>query len=167
MSGWPDAIFEELRRLEVRQVAYVPDANVMFTGDIVEYRSACYCGDAYLHDWPGTLEKIRAWAPDAIVPGRGDALVGRERVDEALDLTAEFLRATYAPAARVALGGGSLKEAFAAVRAACDRRFADFSIYEHCLPFNVARAYDEAQDIDTPRVWTAERDRAMWAELQG
>jgi glyoxylase-like metal-dependent hydrolase (beta-lactamase superfamily II) len=148
-------------------VAYVPDANVMFTGDIVEYRSACYCGDAHFHDWPGTLGKIRAWAPDAIVPGRGDALVGRERVDEALDLTAEFLRATYAPAARVALGGGSLKEAFAAVRATCDRRFSDFAIYEHCLPFNVARAYDEAQDIDTPRVWTAERDRAMWAELQG
>jgi len=25
-------------------VAYVPDANVMFTGDIMEYKSACYCG---------------------------------------------------------------------------------------------------------------------------
>ena len=25
-------------------VIHVPDANVMFTGDIVEYRSACYCG---------------------------------------------------------------------------------------------------------------------------
>jgi glyoxylase-like metal-dependent hydrolase (beta-lactamase superfamily II) len=148
-------------------VAHVPDANVMFTGDIVEYRSACYCGDAHFHDWPGTLETIRARAPDAIVPGRGDALVGRERVNEALDLTADFLRSTYAPAARVALGGGPLKEAFAAVRAACDPKFASYAIYEHCLPFNVARAYDEAQDIDTPRVWTAERDRAMWAELQG
>ncbi|MBL4890926.1 MAG: MBL fold metallo-hydrolase, partial [Rhizobiaceae bacterium] len=26
-------------------VAYVPDQNVMFTGDIVEYKSDCYCGD--------------------------------------------------------------------------------------------------------------------------
>jgi glyoxylase-like metal-dependent hydrolase (beta-lactamase superfamily II) len=148
-------------------VAYVPDANVMFTGDIVEYRSACYCGDAHFHDWPGTLEKIRAWSPDAIVPGRGDALTGRERVGEALDLTADFLRSTYAPVARVALGGGSLKQAMAACRAACDPKFADYAIYEHCLPFNVARAYDEAQDIDTPRVWTAERDAALWAALQG
>jgi glyoxylase-like metal-dependent hydrolase (beta-lactamase superfamily II) len=148
-------------------VAYVPDANVMFTGDIVEHRSACYCGDAHFHDWPGTLERIRAWSPDAIVPGRGDALVGRARVGEALDLTADFLRSTYAPVARVALAGGSLREAFAACRAACDAKFADFAIYEHCLPFNVARAYDEAQDIDTPRIWTAERDRALWAALQG
>jgi hypothetical protein len=101
------------------------------------------------------------------VPGRGDALVGRARVGEALDLTADFLRSTYAPVARVALAGGSLREAFAACRAACDAKFADFAIYEHCLPFNVARAYDEAQDIDTPRIWTAERDRALWAALQG
>jgi glyoxylase-like metal-dependent hydrolase (beta-lactamase superfamily II) len=148
-------------------VAWVPDAGVMFTGDIVEYRSACYCGDAHFHDWPGTLAKIRAWVPDAVVPGRGDALVGRAKVEEALDLTADFLRSTYAPAARVALGGGSLGEAFAAVRAACDPKFADYAIYEHCLPFNVARAFDEAQGIDTPRIWTAERDQAMWAELQG
>ena len=148
-------------------VAYVPDANVMFTGDIVEYRSACYCGDAHFHDWSATLEKIRAWAPDAIVPGRGDALVGRAMVNEALDSTADFLRSTYAPAARVALGGGPLKDAFAAVRAACDAKFASYAIYEHCLPFNVARAYDEALDIDTPRIWTADRDARLWAELQG
>ncbi len=148
-------------------VGWVPDANVMFTGDIVEYRSACYCGDAHFHDWPGTLEAIRRFRPDAIVPGRGDALVGPDRVNEALDLTGDFLRSTYAPVARVALGGGSLREAMAACRAECDPKFADYAIYEHCLPFNVARAYDEARDIDTPRIWTAERDRAMWAALQG
>ncbi len=32
---------------------------------------------------------------------------------------------------------------------------------------SVARASDEAFGIDTPRIWTAERDRRMWAELQG
>ena len=37
----------------------------------------------------------------------------------------------------------------------------------HCQPFNIARAYDEAQGIDTPRIWTADRDRAMWSALQG
>jgi glyoxylase-like metal-dependent hydrolase (beta-lactamase superfamily II) len=31
-------------------VAWVPDAEVMFTGDLVEYHSACYCGDAHLRD---------------------------------------------------------------------------------------------------------------------
>lgn len=148
-------------------VAYVPDANVMFTGDIVEYRSACYCGDGHFHDWPGTLERIRRFDLDAIGPGRGDALVGRAMVEAALASTSDFVRSTYSPAARVALRGGSLKEAWDAVREACDPKFAEYAIYEHCLPFNVARAYDEALDIDTPRIWTAERDRLMWQALQG
>ncbi|MCR4268372.1 MBL fold metallo-hydrolase [Nitratireductor sp. ZSWI3] len=148
-------------------VAHVPDANVMFTGDIVEYHSACYCGDGHFHDWPATLEEIRAFDLDAIAPGRGDALVGQDMVNEALDLTGDFVLSTYQPVARVAQGGGSLKEAWDACRAACDPKFADYAIYEHCLPFNVSRAYDEALGIDTPRIWTAERDKAMWDALQG
>jgi glyoxylase-like metal-dependent hydrolase (beta-lactamase superfamily II) len=148
-------------------VAYVPDENVMFTGDIVEYKSACYCGDGHFSDWPATLEAVRAFQPDAIAPGRGDALVGEEKVNEALDLTKDFVLSTYRPVARVAQGGGSLKEAWDAARAACDPKFSDYAIYEHCLPFNVARAYDEALGIDNPRIWTAERDKAMWEELQG
>ncbi|MEM9012958.1 MAG: MBL fold metallo-hydrolase [Pseudomonadota bacterium] len=148
-------------------VAWVPDEGVMFTGDIVEYRSACYCGDAHFRDWPGTLAAVRGFAPDAIAPGRGDALVGRAAVDGALDFTADFLASTYRPAARVAARGGPLKEAWDAVRAECDPKFADVAIYEHCLPFNVSRAYDEARGIDTPRIWTAARDKEMWEALQG
>jgi hypothetical protein len=53
------------------------------------------------------------------------------------------------------------------VRAACDPKFADYAIYEHCLPFNVARAYDEARGIDTPRIWTAERDARDVGGLAG
>jgi glyoxylase-like metal-dependent hydrolase (beta-lactamase superfamily II) len=148
-------------------VAHVPDANVMFTGDIVEYHSACYCGDAHFTDWPATLEAIRAFEPSAIAPGRGDALVGEKMVNAALDNTADFLRSTFRPVARIARGGGSLKDAWDACRAECDPKFSSYAIYEHCLPFNVARAYDEALGIDTPRIWTAERDRTMWDELQG
>lgn len=148
-------------------VAHVPDANVMFTGDLVEYHSACYCGDAHFADWPATLEAIKGYGLDAIAPGRGDALVGEEMVNAALDNTADFVASTYKPIARVAQGGGSLKEAWDACRAACDPKFASYAIYEHCLPFNVARAYDEALGIDTPRIWTAERDRQMWEKLQG
>lgn len=148
-------------------VAYVGDANVMFTGDIVEYHSACYCGDGHFHDWPGTLANIRRWNVDAIGPGRGDALMGRAMVEAALDSTQDFVMSTYLPVARAAMRGGSLKEAWDACRAECDPKFSSYAIYEHCLPFNVARAYDEALDIDTPRIWTAERDKAMWEALQG
>jgi glyoxylase-like metal-dependent hydrolase (beta-lactamase superfamily II) len=148
-------------------VAHVPDANVMFTGDLVEYHSACYCGDAHFADWPAALEAIRAHRLDAIAPGRGDALVGETMVNAALDNTADFVASTYRPIARVAQGGGSLKDAWDACRAACDPKFSSYAIYEHCLPFNVARAYDEALGVDTPRIWTAERDREMWEKLQG
>ena len=145
---------------------WVPDAEVMFTGDIVEYHSACYCGDGHFADWGDTLDVIAGFRPRAIAPGRGDALIG-DMVDRAIDSTRDFVNSTYDPVARVAARGGSLKEAMAAARAVCDPKFGDFAIYEHCLPFNIARAYDEARGLDHPRIWTAERDVEMWAALQG
>lgn len=148
-------------------VIWVPDQEVMFTGDIVEYHSACYCGDGHFGDWETTLMNIAAFEPKSIAPGRGDALVGEDMVAKAITATADFVNSTYKPIAKVVARGGTLKEAWDACRAECDPKFSDYAIYEHCLPFNVARAYDEARGIDTPRVWTAERDKEMWNALQG
>ena len=148
-------------------VIWVPDQEVMFTGDIVEYHSACYCGDGHFADWGQTLDNIAAFEPSSIAPGRGDALVGAAKVTEAIENTRDFVESTFRPAAKVAAKGGSLKDAWDAVRAECDPKFADYAIYEHCLPFNVARAYDEARGLDTPRIWTAQRDKEMWEALQG
>ncbi len=148
-------------------VIHVPDENVMFTGDIVEDHSACYCGDGHFADWGNTLDAIKAYDVNSIAPGRGGALIGKEAVNRAIESTRDFVDSTYAPAARVAAQGGTLKQAWDAVRAECDPKFAEYAIYEHCLPFNVARAYDEARGITHPRIWTAERDLEMWAALQG
>ena len=148
-------------------VVWVPDQEVMFTGDIVEYHSACYCGDGHFSDWGDTLDNIKWFDPAAIAPGRGDALVGREMVDAALESTRDFIDSTYRPAAKVAAKNGSLKDAWDAVRAECDPKFKDYAIYEHCLPFNVSRAYDEARGLDHPRIWTDARDIEMWEQLQG
>jgi len=180
---WPTTTFSDSmtvylgnRRVDIKQlgrahtagdaVIHVPDQNVMFTGDIVEYHSACYCGDGHFGDWGTTLDNIKAYDVDAIAPGRGDALVGKEMVNAAIENTRDFVDSTYRSAAKVAARGGSLKEAWDAVREACDPKFKDYAIYEHCLPFNVARAYDEARGIDTPRIWTAQRDLEMWEALQ-
>ena len=181
---WPTTTFSDRmtvylgnRRVEIMHlgrahtagdaVVWVPDQEVMFTGDIVEYHSACYCGDGHFGDWGGTLDAVAGYRPQSIAPGRGDALVGTEMVAAALNSTSDFVDSTYRPAARVAAIGGSLKDAWDAVREACDPKFADYAIYEHCLPFNVSRAYDEARGIDTPRIWTAQRDLEMWEALQG
>src|SRR5512141_439733 len=37
-------------------VAWLPQEKIMFSGDLVEFGATPYCGDAYLNDWPGTLD---------------------------------------------------------------------------------------------------------------
>ena len=148
-------------------VAWVPDAEVMFSGDLIEYHSACYCGDAYLREWPETLNEIREFNPKAIAPGRGDALKGLETTREAIAMTRDFVMSLYGAAEMSVAKGRGLKDTMAATREVMDPKFSSFAIYEHCLPFNVSRAYDEARGIEWPVVWTAERDREMWAALQG
>lgn len=181
---WPTTTFSDTmtvylgnRRVEIKQIGrahtagdsviWVPDQQCMFTGDIVEYHSACYCGDGYYGEWGETLDAVKAYDPHFIAPGRGDALVGREMVDTALANTRDFVGSTFDAVKPIAAKGGSLKQAWDAVRDACDAKFGDYAIYEHCLPFNVARAYDEARGISHPRIWTAARDQEMWEALQG
>ena len=147
-------------------VIHVPDSNVLFTGDIVEYESACYCGDAHLQDWPETLKNISKFQALSLVPGRGDALTDPKKVEDALALTEDFVTSTFKSVSKIAHAGGDLKEAMSSCRDECDKKFSDYAIYEHCLPFNVSRAYDEAKGIDNPRIWTAERDKEMWNLLQ-
>jgi glyoxylase-like metal-dependent hydrolase (beta-lactamase superfamily II) len=147
-------------------VAWVPDAGVMFTGDLIEYHSACYCGDAHLRAWPHTLNAIRDFNPKAIAPGRGDALDSRQTVLEALAMTRDFVSTLYGVAEMTVAMGRTLKDSFVATREAMDPKFGSFAIYEHCLPFNVSRAFDEASGISDPVIWTAERDRQMWDALQ-
>jgi glyoxylase-like metal-dependent hydrolase (beta-lactamase superfamily II) len=148
-------------------VAYVPDANVVFSGDLVEYHSACYCGDAHFQDWPATLDRLAAYGAQALVPGRGAALGSPDKVAEGIAMTRDFLATLYGSVSDSARKGASLKQAFDAAKTVMDPKFSSFAIYEHCMPFNVARAYDEARGLDHPAIWTAERDREMWKSLQG
>lgn len=147
-------------------IAWVPDAGVLFSGDLVEYKSACYCGDAHYEDWPQTLKVLQKYDPVAVVPGRGDALVGKANVYAAFVGTTNFLTTLYSTVKDSVARGETLKEAYDNVRKVMDGPFGQYAIYEHCLPFNVSRAYDEARGIDHPVIWTAERDVAMWKALE-
>jgi glyoxylase-like metal-dependent hydrolase (beta-lactamase superfamily II) len=148
-------------------IAIVPDAGVVFSGDLVEYKSACYCGDAHFIDWLATLDHLAELQASALVPGRGAALTTPETVKEGIGLTADFVSTLYNSIQDSVTKGRSLKDAFDFARLTMDPKFKDFAIYEHCLPFSVSRAYDEARGIEWPVVWTADRDREMWAALQG
>ncbi len=176
---FPDQMSVWLGRREVRilhigrghtagdVVAIVPDAGVVFAGDLVEYQSACYCGDAHFTDWPATLDHLAEMQANALVPGRGAALTTPDMVKEGIEVTTDFIATLYGSVQESVAKGRSLKDAFDFVRLTMDPKFKSFAIYEHCLPFNVARAYDEARGIEWPVIWTAERDREMWAALQG
>jgi len=148
-------------------IAIVPDAGVVFSGDLVEYKSACYCGDAHFTDWLSTLDHLAEMQADVLMPGRGTALTTPEMVKEGIELTSDFIATLYSSVQESVAKGRSLKEAFDFVRLTMDPKFKDFAIYEHCLPFSVSRAYDEARGIEWPVIWTADRDREMWAALQG
>lgn len=176
---FPDQISVWLGRREVRIVhigrghtagdviAIVPDAGVVFSGDLVVYKSACYCGDAHFTDWLATLDHLAELQANALLPGRGATLTSPEMVKEGIELTSDFIATLYNSVQESVTKGRSLKEAFDFVRLTMDPKFKDFAIYEHCLPFSVSRAYDEARGIEWPVIWTAERDREMWAALQG
>ncbi|MGH2428343.1 MAG: MBL fold metallo-hydrolase [Candidatus Limnocylindria bacterium] len=147
-------------------VVWLPDERICFAGDLVEAQAAPYMGDAHVADWRGTtLDNVAALGADQLVGGRGP-VVRKGEVATAIEDTRAFLSATLDGTRQVRDAGGTLEEAFEQVHAALAPRYAGFPIFEHCMPFNVQRAWDELDGIDHPRIWTAERDREVWDALQ-
>jgi glyoxylase-like metal-dependent hydrolase (beta-lactamase superfamily II) len=147
-------------------IAWVDAEKVLFSGDLVEYNAAVYTGDAQLEEWPTTLEALRALKAEALVPGRGEAMKGNAQVNQALDYTKRWVEMLFSCGREAAAARMDLKAAMAHTRKAMDPVFGGVFIYEHCLPFDVSRAFDEASGVKNPRIWTAERDKEMWAALQ-
>ncbi len=147
-------------------IAWVAQEKVLFSGDLVEYQAGVYTGDAHLQEWPATLEALRALNAEAIVPGRGEAMQGSADVNKALDYTKLWVETLFRCGKEAAAANMDLKAAMAHTRKSMDPLFGQVFIYEHCLPFDVTRAHDEARGIKNPRIWTAQRDQEMWAALQ-
>jgi glyoxylase-like metal-dependent hydrolase (beta-lactamase superfamily II) len=149
-------------------VAWLPRRGVLFAGDLVESQAALYTGDAFHADWAaGTLDRVAGFRAEALVGGRGAVARGREAVAAAVAQTRDFLLVMRDRVGAVHARGGTLKEAFEATHQALAPRYGGWPIFEHCLPFNVQRLWDEYDGIDWPRIWTAERDREVWDRLQG
>lgn len=146
-------------------IVWLPGERVLYSGDLVEYNAGIYTGDAQLAHWPDTLERLRALKPEKMVPGRGPALKSGADCNKAIDFTQRFVRKLLECARMGIAAGKSLKNVYADTRELLDPVYGAFPIYEHCMPFDVARAFDEASGIEHPRIWTAERDRQMWTEL--
>jgi glyoxylase-like metal-dependent hydrolase (beta-lactamase superfamily II) len=146
-------------------IVWVPSQKVLFSGDLVEYEAGIYTGDAHFEAWPATLQRLRDLKPKALVPGRGPALTTPAACDRAIGYTQDFIRGLYEVAKRGVKARKSLKEVYAMARRRMDPTYAKYPIYEHCMPFDVSRAYDEASGIKRPRIWTARRDIEMWKSI--
>ena len=148
-------------------VVWLPQQKILFSGDLVEYGATPYAGDAYFQDWPKTLDNLAALEPVALVPGRGDALTTPQLVRDGLAGTKSFISELYANVKAGAATGKNLNGIYKDTHAALKPKYGQWVIYDHCMPFDVTRALDEATQHPDPRIWTAERDKAMWESLEG
>jgi glyoxylase-like metal-dependent hydrolase (beta-lactamase superfamily II) len=144
---------------------WLPEERTLFAGDLVESRAAPYVGDGHFKDWPQTLQKLRDLRPLVLLPGRGEPMMDEEAVEQGIAETQAFVTELYDIVAASVAAGQTLKEAYDKAMAKLQPRYGDQVIFEHTLPFNVARAWDEAQGLDHPRIWTAERDQEVWQSL--
>ncbi len=181
---WPTVVFEKrmtlwLGKLEVEllqlgrghtkgdTVVWLPQEKILFSGDLVEYGATPYTGDAYLSDWPTTLDAVAALQPRKLVPGRGATLQTPADVKAGLDGTRAFIVDMFASVRKGVAAGKDLRTVYKETYAQLKPRFGEWVIFDHCLPFDVTRAYDEATAHRDPRIWTAQRDKEMWEALEG
>ena len=148
-------------------VVWLPGEKTLLSGDLVEFDATPYAGDAYFRDWPQTLDNIAALNAQALVPGRGPALKGATQVQAGLDATRSFISDVWATVQAGVAAGQDLNAVYKATYAALKPKYGHWVIFDHCMPFDVTRCYDEATQYRDPRVWTAERDQQMWATLEG
>ena len=147
-------------------VVWLPQDKVLFSGDLVEFDATPYAGDAYFQDWPKTLDNIAALKPEALVPGRGAALQGAADVARGLEGTRNFIADVYASVKAGAAAGKELRAVYRETYDKLKPKYGQWVIFNHCMPFDVTRAYDEATKFPDPRIWTAERDVEMWKALE-
>ncbi|EJL74883.1 subclass B1 metallo-beta-lactamase [Chryseobacterium populi] len=73
-------------------VAYVPEQEAMFGGCLIKEKDATkgYLGDANVHAWSETVEKVKKAYPDVkiVIPGHGDT-GGQELLDYTIQLFKE------------------------------------------------------------------------------
>jgi len=180
---WPNLVFDgtltimmgkrEVRLMSIGaghtkgdSIVWLPKEKVLFSGDLVEEGATPYCGDAHLGEWPATLAKLRALKPARLVPGRGGAMMTPAQCEKAIRGTQDFVTELLAQAKKGVKAGKSLKQVYDQTYKAMAPKYGRWVIFEHCMPFCVSRAYDEAKGIAHPRIWTARRDIEMWKQLQ-
>ena len=98
---------------------------------------------------------------DTLIGGRGGGSRGPDAVAAAIAQTRGFLQVMIDHVGAVQREGGTLREAFERTHAALVDDYGRWPIFEHCLPFDVSRLWDELSGVERPVIWTAERDQEV------
>jgi hypothetical protein len=101
------------------------------------------------------------------VPGRGAALTTPEQVRAGLQGTRDFIADVRASVEAGVKAGLDLNAVYKATMARLAPKYGHWVIFQHCMPFDVTRCFDEMSGHRDPRIWTAERDIEMWKTLEG
>jgi glyoxylase-like metal-dependent hydrolase (beta-lactamase superfamily II) len=77
-------------------MVFLPAERIVFTGDFFEGRPDAgvlsYFGDAYIDEWPASLERLKALEFDIIVPGHGAPLKDRQQITDFQNYIRDFWR---------------------------------------------------------------------------
>ena len=61
-------------------VVFLPEEKIIYTGDLM-VPFLPYMGDAHVDEWPDTLERLKEFDFDTLLPGHGPIVEGKERID--------------------------------------------------------------------------------------
>ena len=110
-------------------VVVLPDAQVVFAGDLVEQGGPPSFEDSFPLDWPGTLGRMLDMVDGAVVPGHGEVITRAFVEGQLADLSALAQLAR-----RVSFDGGSVADALpmspfppASARQALSRAFSQLN----------------------------------------
>jgi glyoxylase-like metal-dependent hydrolase (beta-lactamase superfamily II) len=146
-------------------VVWLPQERILFAGDLVEAQAAPYMGDAHIGEWRSTtLDHVAGLGAEQLVGGRGPVVRGAA-VGQAVEDTRAFLSTLFDGVRAVRDAGGTPREAYRSTYDQLAPRYSGYPIFEHTMPFNVQRAWDELEGIDHPRIWTVDRDRQVWDQM--
>jgi cyclase len=77
-------------------IVYLPAERIVFTGDFFLGSPAggllSYMGDAFIDEWPASLERLKNFDFDVIVPGHGAPLRERKQIDDFQNYLRDFWR---------------------------------------------------------------------------
>ena len=92
-------------------LVFLPEERIVFTGDFFVGSPGAnglpYMGDGFVHEWPASLDRLKALEFDTIVPGHGTPFQEREQIDH----LQAYLRDLWDQASKLRADGVSADDA--------------------------------------------------------